>query len=63
LVRLLKKTQVEGDPAFLRSLNPDVVARDLVTDQFVRRAITLHGGAKAFNLPANFRRNERIDYT
>ena len=63
LVRLLKKTQVEGDNAFLRTLSPDFVARDLVTDQFVRKAIALNGGAKVFNLPANFRRNELIDYT
>lgn len=63
LVRLLKKTQVEGDNAFLRTLSPDLVARDLVDDQFVRKAIALNGGAKAFNLPSNFRRNELIDYT
>ena len=62
LVRLLKKTQLEGDNAFLRTLSPDLVARDLVTDQFVRRAIALNGGAKAFNLPANFRRNELIAF-
>lgn len=63
LVRLLKKTQLEGDNAFLSSLSPELVARDLVTDQFVRKAIARIGGAKAFNLPANFRRNELIDYT
>jgi NitT/TauT family transport system substrate-binding protein len=63
LVRLLKKTQMEGDNAFLRTLSPDVVARDLVTDQFVRKAIVRNGGAKAFNLPASFTRNELIDYT
>jgi NitT/TauT family transport system substrate-binding protein len=63
LVRLLKKTQVEGDTAFLRSLSPEMVARDLVTDRFVRKAIILNGGTKAFNLPANFRRNELIAYT
>lgn len=63
LVRLLKKTQVEGDNAFLRTLSADLVARDLVAEQFVRRAIALNGGAKGFNLPANFRRDERIDFT
>ena len=63
LVRLLKKTQVEGDNAFLRTLSPDLAARDLVTDQFVRKAIALNGGVKAFNLPASFLRNELIDYT
>lgn len=63
LVRLLKKTQLEGDNAFLRTLSPDLVARDLVTDRFVRKAIEVNGGARAFNLPANFRRNELIAYT
>lgn len=63
LVRLLKKTQVEGDTAFLRSLSPEAVARDLVTDRFVRKAIALNGGAKAFNLPASFNRRELIAYT
>ena len=63
LVRLLKKTQVEGDTAFLRSLRPEAVAKDLVTDRFVRKAIALHGGAKAFNLPASFNRREQIDFT
>jgi hypothetical protein len=63
LVRLLRKTQVEGDTAFLRSLSPEAVARDLVTDRFVRRAIARNGGAAAFRLPANFKRRELIDYT
>ena len=63
LVRLLKRTQVEGDNTFLRNLSPDLVARDLVTDRFVRKAIALNGGVKAFNLPANFRRSELIDFT
>jgi NitT/TauT family transport system substrate-binding protein len=62
-VRLLKKTQVEGDSAFLRSLSPETVARDLVTDRFVRKAIALNGGAKAFNLPASFNRRELINFT
>jgi NitT/TauT family transport system substrate-binding protein len=63
LVRLLKKTQVGGDTAFLRSLSPEIVARDLVTERFVRKAIALNGGATAFNLPANFNRRELIDFT
>lgn len=63
LVRLLKKTQVEGDARFLRALSPETVARDLVTDRFVRKAIALNGGAKAFNLPVSFNRRELIDYT
>jgi NitT/TauT family transport system substrate-binding protein len=63
LVRLLKITQVEGDPAFLNALSPDQVARDLVTDRFVRKAIALNGGAAAFNLPASFSRQEQIVFT
>lgn len=63
LVRLLKKTQVEGDTGFLKTLSPEEVSRDLVTDRFVRKAIALNGGAKAFNLPASFNRRELIDYT
>jgi NitT/TauT family transport system substrate-binding protein len=61
-VRLLKVTQVEGDQAFLKTLNPNLVAHDLVTDQFVRKAIALNGGARAFNLPANYSRKELISY-
>ena len=63
LVRLLKVTQVEGDRSFLTSLSPDLVARDLVTDRFVRKAIALNGGPRAFNLPANYSRKELIAYT
>jgi NitT/TauT family transport system substrate-binding protein len=63
LVRLLKVTQVEGDQAFLKTLNPNLVAHDLVTDQFVRKAIALNGGARAFNLPANYSRKELISYS
>jgi NitT/TauT family transport system substrate-binding protein len=63
LVRLLKVTQVDGDRAFLKTLSPEVVARDLVTDRFVRKAIASNGGPKAFNLPANYSRKELIAYT
>lgn len=63
LVRLLKVTQLDGDRAFLKTLSPEVVARDLVTDRFVRKAIARNGGPKAFNLPANYSRKELIAYT
>jgi len=63
LVRLLKVTQVEGDRSFLANLNPDMVARDLVTDRFVRRAIAANGGPAAFNLPSSYSRREQIAYT
>ena len=63
LVRLLKKTQVEGETSFLRALSPETVAKDLVSDRFVRKAIAINGGAKAFNLPPSFTRRELIDFT
>ncbi|MCS6831720.1 MAG: ABC transporter substrate-binding protein, partial [bacterium] len=58
LVRLLQRTQVEGDRDFLRTLNAQTVSRDLVDDRFVRKAIAAVGGAKAFGLPANLLRQE-----
>lgn len=61
IVRLLKVTQVDGDRAFINSLNPNLVARDLVDDRFVRKAINLYGGPSAFNIPANFSRREEFD--
>lgn len=58
LVRLLQRTQVEGNRDFLRTLNPVQVSRDLVDDRFVRKAIVSVGGARAFGLPANLLRQE-----
>ncbi len=60
LVRALKETQVEGDSSFLQSLQPDDVAKDLVNDEFVRRALPLVGGASAFGLPESLTRTEII---
>lgn len=60
LVKLLKNTQVEGDNRFLASLDPAFVARDLVDDRFVRKAIAAVGGLKAFGLPEKFTRSETI---
>jgi NitT/TauT family transport system substrate-binding protein len=62
LVRLLRVTQVEGDRAFLNGLDADRVARDLVDDRFVRKAIVASGGPAAFNLPASLRRQEQLDF-
>lgn len=62
IVRLLKVTQVDGDRAFLTGLDPDRVARDLVDDRFVRKAITAFGGPAAFNLPASLQRREQFDF-
>ena len=52
---------MDGDRAFINSLNPNLVARDLVDDRFVRKAINLYGGPSAFNIPANFSRREEFD--
>lgn len=60
LVRLLKGTQVEGDARFLAGLDPAAVARDLVDDRFVRRAVAARGGLKAFGLPETYTRTETI---
>ena len=58
LVRLLQKTRVEGDTGFLHKLDPRFVARDLVDDRFVRKAIASVGGPAAFGLPADLLRKE-----
>lgn len=58
LVRLLQRTQVEGPRDFLRRLDPTQVSRDLVDDRFVRKAIAISGGAKAFGLPPSLSRQE-----
>ena len=60
LVKLLKKTQVEGDNKFLASLDPAFVARDLVDDRFVKKSVAALGGLKAFGLPEKFTRSETI---
>ena len=58
LVRVVQKTKVEGDNAFLSKLDPRFVARDLVDDRFVRKAIASVGGPAAFGLPADLLRKE-----
>ncbi len=60
LVKLLKQTQVEGDNRFLANLDPAFVARDLVDDRFVKKAIAALGGLKAFGLPDKFTRTETV---
>lgn len=60
LVRAVKQTRVEGDTKFLDALDPASVARDLVDDRFVRRAIDLVGGPSVFGLPADLRRKEVV---
>ena len=58
LVRSLRETKVEGDAAFLAKLDPSFVARDLVDDRFVRKALQQVGGLAAFGIPAEFTRKE-----
>lgn len=58
LVRELRETRIEGDNRFLDSLDPAFVARDLVDDRFVRKAIAAVGGPQAFGLPADLLRRE-----
>lgn len=60
LVKLLKGTQVEGDNRFLAKLDPAFVARDLVDDRFVRKAVADMGGLGAFGLPASWTRTETL---
>ena len=60
LVRALQTTHVEGDATFLKQLDPAFVARDLVDDRFVRKALAEVGGMPAFGLPAGFSRTETI---
>lgn len=60
LVKAIKNTQVEGDTSFLKKLDPQFVARDLVDTRFVRKAIDAVGGPSAFNIPNALVRNEII---
>ena len=60
LVRAIKATKVEGDTAFLNALDPKFVARDLVDDRFVRKAIQAAGGPQVFGISADYTRREVI---
>lgn len=60
LVRAVQGTRVEGDNAFLRALDPKFVARDLVDDRFVRKAIESVGGPQVFGVAADYTRRETI---
>ncbi len=50
IVREMRETVMEGDTAFLKNLDIDDVARDLVDDRFVKKAIDAVGGAGRFDL-------------
>lgn len=60
LVKMLKQTTVLGRNDFLQALDPAFVARDLVDDRFVKKALADVGGLKAFGLPNSFTRRETI---
>ncbi|WP_416201828.1 ABC transporter substrate-binding protein, partial [Thermoflexus sp.] len=51
LVQALQQTAVEGEVEFLKGLDPTWVARDLVEDRFVRRAVEEAGGPSVFDQP------------
>lgn len=58
LVRAIKATRVEGNDAFLKNLEPAFVAKDLVDERFVRKAIDSVGGPATFGIPASYSRQE-----
>jgi NitT/TauT family transport system substrate-binding protein len=60
LVEMLKTTYVSGRNEFLQTLDPKFVARDLVDDRFVKKAIADLGGMSKFGLPDSFIREETI---
>lgn len=60
LVEMLRNTVVEGDNAFLKTLDPAFAARDLVDDSFVRKAIAAAGGPQVFGQPESWQRQEVI---
>ncbi|CAM1649756.1 unnamed protein product [Bartonella apis] len=61
LVRRLKDTLIEGDNAFLQTLDPAFAAKDLVDDQFVKHALSEVGGLPAFGMKDSFVRTEEIE--
>jgi len=63
IVREMTRTTMEGNTAFLQRLDVDAVAKDLVDDRFVKKAILACGGAGKFtqmNLEHPWDREETI---
>lgn len=60
LVSKLKTTAVQGNTEFLATLDPAFVAKDLVDDRFVKKAIEQLGGPEAFGVSQNYSRTELI---
>lgn len=50
IIKEMRHTLMEGDSTFLKTLNPDRAAADLVDDRFVRRALKAIGGPERFHL-------------
>lgn len=61
LVTRLGNTVVEGDNAFLKTLDPSFAAQDLVDDRFAKRAIGLVGGPAKFGQTLDYSRQEVVD--
>lgn len=59
----LKDTLMEGDTGFLKQLDAEFVARDLVDTRWVKKAVRMVGGLEKFykqSAPANWERHETI---
>ncbi|GFH63185.1 MAG: nitrate/sulfonate/bicarbonate ABC transporter substrate-binding protein [Candidatus Desulfovibrio kirbyi] len=61
LIESLRETVVEGDNAFLKTLDPTFATKDLVDERFVRSAIESVGGLKAFGINDGWDRKELIE--
>ncbi|HLR16974.1 MAG TPA: ABC transporter substrate-binding protein [Alcanivoracaceae bacterium] len=61
MVELLQSTYVEGESDFLEKLTPAAVAKDLVDDSFVKKAIETQGGMTVFGQPNSYVREEVVD--
>jgi len=60
LVRQLRDTIVDGDNAFLKTLDPAKAHTTLVDDRFARNAIKAAGGPAKFGLAESLTRTERV---
>ncbi|MDR0816372.1 MAG: ABC transporter substrate-binding protein [Desulfovibrio sp.] len=61
LVEALRETVVEGENAFLQTLDPVFAAKDLVDERFVRKAVDNAGGLQAFGVTGGWERTELIE--
>ncbi|MDR2152683.1 MAG: ABC transporter substrate-binding protein [Helicobacteraceae bacterium] len=61
LIKALRETKVEGANEFLKTLDPDFAAGDLVDARFVRKAVESLGGLKAFGVEGGWERKELIE--